>query len=447
MKSVAQKLDIISIRNQFPILHQQVNGKPLIYFDNAATTQKPQAVIDALVKYYTTDNANIHRAAHTLAARSTDMFEDTRKTIQTFINAKEVEECIFTKGVTESINLVAQTWGRKFLQAGDEVIITSIEHHSNIVPWQMICEEKGAILKVIPINESGELLMDEFKKMLSSKTKMVACVWVSNALGSINPVKEIITKAHAVGAKVLLDGAQACSHLEVDVQDLDCDFLAVSSHKLYGPTGVGVLYGKRALLEAMPPYQGGGEMIKEVSFEKTTYNEIPYKFEAGTPNIGDVIAFKYALDFVNEIGKENIAAHENALLKHCVNGLLEINHSVETLHATSNSEKTLHATSLQEPINHSTIKPITLIGTAKEKVSVQSFVIKGMHHFDAGMMLDAKGIAVRTGHHCTQPLMNCLGVDGTIRASFSIYNTLEEVDIFLEAVKKLVTLSNQPSHS
>lgn len=447
MKSVAQKLDITSIRNQFPILHQQVNGKPLIYFDNAATTQKPQAVIDALVKYYTTDNANIHRAAHTLAARSTDMFEDTRKTIQTFINAKEVEECIFTKGVTESINLVAQTWGRKFLQAGDEVIITSMEHHSNIVPWQMICEEKGAILKVIPINDSGELLMDEYEKMLSSKTKMVACVWVSNALGTINPVKEIITKAHAVGAKVLLDGAQACSHLKVDVQDLDCDFLAVSSHKLYGPTGVGVIYGKRALLESMPPYQGGGEMIKEVSFEKTTYNEIPYKFEAGTPNIGDVIAFKYALDFVNEIGKENIAAHENALLKHCVNGLLEINHSVETLHATSNSEKTLHTTSLQEPINQSTIKPITLIGTAEEKVSVQSFVIKGMHHFDAGMMLDAKGIAVRTGHHCTQPLMNCLGVDGTIRASFSVYNTLEEVDIFLEAVKKLVTLSNQPSHS
>jgi len=420
VKSVAQKLDIISIRNQFPILHQEVNGKPLVYFDNAATTQKPKAVIDALVKYYSTDNANIHRAAHTLAARSTDMFEDTRKTIQTFINAKEAEECIFTKGVTESINLVAQTWGRKFLQAGDEVIITTMEHHSNIVPWQMICEEKGAILKVIPINEAGELLMDEYDKMLSSKTKMVACVWVSNALGTINPVKEIIQKAHAVGAKVLLDGAQACSHLEVDVQNLNCDFLAVSSHKLYGPTGVGVLYGKRELLETMPPYQGGGEMIKEVGFEKTTYNEIPYKFEAGTPNIGDVIAFKYALDLVNEIGKENIAAHENELLKYCVDGLLAINQSV----------KTLHATSLQQPI--------TLIGTAKQKVSVQSFVINGMHHFDAGMMLDAKGIAVRTGHHCTQPLMNRLGLDGTIRASFSVYNTLEEVDVFLEAVKKLV---------
>lgn len=416
MKSVAQKLDIISIRNQFPILHQEVNGKPLVYFDNAATTQKPQAVIDALVKYYSTDNANIHRAAHTLAARSTDMFEDTRKTIQTFINAKEAEECIFTKGVTESINLVAQSWGRKFLQAGDEVIITTMEHHSNIVPWQMICEEKGAILKVIPINESGELLMDEYDKMLSSKTKMVACVWVSNALGTINPVKEIIQKAHAFGAKVLLDGAQACSHLEVDVQDLDCDFLAVSSHKLYGPTGVGVLYGKRELLEAIPPYQGGGEMIKEVSFEKTTYNEIPYKFEAGTPNIGDVIAFKYALDFVNEIGKENIAAHENELLKHCVDGLEQINKSTNQ-------------------------QIIQLVGTAKQKVSVQSFVIIGMHHFDAGMMLDAKGIAVRTGHHCTQPLMNRLGLDGTIRASFSVYNTLEEVDLFLEAVQRLVLLT------
>ncbi len=422
MKSVAQKLDIISIRNQFPILHQEVNGKPLVYFDNAATTQKPKSVIDALVKYYSTDNANIHRAAHTLAARSTDMFEDTRKTIQTFINAKEAEECIFTKGVTESINLVAQTWGRKFLQAGDEVIITTMEHHSNIVPWQMICEEKGAILKVIPINEAGELLMDEYEKLLSLKTKMVACVWVSNALGTINPVKEIIQKAHAVGAKVLLDGAQACSHLEVDVQDLDCDFLAVSSHKLYGPTGVGVLYGKRELLEAMPPYQGGGEMIKEVSFEKTTYNEIPYKFEAGTPNIGDVIAFKYALDFVNETGKENIAAYENALLKHCLEGLEQINKSTNQ-------------------------QIIQLVGTAKQKVSVQSFVINGMHHFDAGMMLDAKGIAVRTGHHCTQPLMNRLGLDGTIRASFSVYNTLEEVDVFLEAVKKLVTLSNQSTHS
>lgn len=433
---MAQQLDIISIRNQFPILHQKVNGKPLVYFDNAATTQKPQTVIDALVKYYSTDNANIHRAAHTLAARSTDMFEDTRKTIQTFINAKETEECIFTKGVSESINLVAQTWGRKFLQAGDEVIITTMEHHSNIVPWQMICEEKGAILKVIPINNSGELLMDEYDKLLSSKTKMVACVWVSNALGTINPVKEIIQKAHAFGAKVLLDGAQACSHLEVNVQDLDCDFLTISSHKLYGPTGVGVLYGKRELLEAMPPYQGGGEMIKEVSFKKTTYNEIPYKFEAGTPNIGDVIAFKYALDFVNEIGKENIAAHENGLLQHCMDGLNAINNSYD---GTSTSLSDRDVTLSLSDSYRTKGKPITLIGTAKQKVSVQSFIINGMHHFDAGMMLDAKGIAVRTGHHCTQPLMNRLGLDGTIRASFSVYNTLEEVDVFLEAVKKLIS--------
>lgn len=399
-------LNINNIRSQFPILHQQVNGKPLVYFDNAATTQKPQRVIDALNKYYTLDNANIHRAAHTLASRSTEYFEQTRKAIQQFINAKEDAECIFTKGVTESINLVAQSWGRKFLQAGDEVVITTMEHHSNIVPWQMICEEKGAILKVIPINDAGELLMDEFEKLLSPKTKMVACVWVSNALGTINPVKEIIEKAHAVGAKVLLDGAQSCSHLEVDVQALDCDFLTISSHKLYGPTGVGVLYGKRELLDAMPPYQGGGEMIKEVTFAKTTYNEIPFKFEAGTPNIADVIAFKYALDFVNELGKPAIAKHEDELLRHFVNGINEIH-------------------------------GLKLVGTASQKVSVQSFVLTNMHHFDVGMMLDAKGIAVRTGHHCTQPLMQCFGLDGTVRASFAVYNTIEEVDILIESLRKL----------
>lgn len=404
-------LDINNIRSQFPILHQQVNGKPLVYFDNAATTQKPQRVIDALNKYYTLDNANIHRAAHTLAARSTEYFEQTRKAIQQFINAKEDAECIFTKGVTESINLVVQTWGRQFLQAGDEVVITTMEHHSNIVPWQMICEEKGAVLKVVPINDAGELLMDEFEKLLSPKTKMVSCVWVSNALGTINPVKEIIEKAHAIGAKVLLDGAQACSHMEVDVQLLDCDFLTISSHKLYGPTGVGVLYGKRELLDAMPPYQGGGEMIKEVTFAKTTYNEIPFKFEAGTPNIGDVIAFKYALDFVNELGKPAIAKHEDELLRHFVNSAKEI-------------------------------LGITLVGTAAQKISVQSFVLNNMHHFDAGMMLDAKGIAVRTGHHCTQPLMQRFGLDGTVRASFAVYNTIGEVDILIEALRKLANLNN-----
>ena len=399
-------LNLNNIRSQFPILHQEVNGKPLVYFDNAATTQKPQRVIDALNKFYSLDNANIHRAAHTLASRSTEYFEETRKAIQQFINACEEAECIFTKGVTESINLVAQTWGRKYLQPGDEVLITAMEHHSNIVPWQMVCEEKGAVLKVIPINDAGELLMDEFDNLLTPKTKMVACVWVSNALGTINPVREIIEKAHAVGAKVLLDGAQACSHLEVDVQDLNCDFLTISSHKLYGPTGVGVLYGKRELLDAMPPYQGGGEMIREVTFAKTTYNEIPFKFEAGTPNIGDVIAFKYALDFVNELGKPAMAAHEDELLRHFVEGAKEI-------------------------------PGITLVGTAAQKISVQSFVLNNMHHFDAGMMLDAKGIAVRTGHHCTQPLMQRFGLDGTVRASFAVYNTIAEVDVLLEALKKL----------
>lgn len=411
------KNNISHIRTQFPILHQEVNGKPLVYFDNAATTQKPQQVIDALLKYYNTDNANIHRAAHTLASRSTEYFEATRKTIQQFINAKEEAECIFTKGVTEGINLVAQTWGRANLNAGDEILITTMEHHSNIVPWQMICEEKCAVLKVVPINDVGELMMDEFDKLLSTKTKMVACVWVSNALGTINPVEEIIKKAHALGAKVLLDGAQACSHMQVDVQALDCDFLTISSHKLYGPTGVGVLYGKRELLDAMPPYHGGGEMIKEVTFEKTTYNEIPYKFEAGTPNIGDVIAFKYALDYVNELGKENIAAHENVLLKHFVDGVHQLNQ-------TNNNA-------------------ITLIGTAANKVSVQSFVVNNMHHFDVGMMLDAKGIAVRTGHHCTQPLMQRLGLDGTVRASFALYNTIEEVDVLLNALSSIVKFANR----
>ena len=411
------KNNISHIRAQFPILHQEVNGKPLVYFDNAATTQKPKQVIDALQRYYELHNANIHRAAHTLASRSTDYFEATRKTIKQFINAKEEAECIFTKGVTEGINLVAQTWGRANLKAGDEVLITTMEHHSNIVPWQMICEEKGATLKVIPINDAGELLMDEFDKLLSTQTKIVACVWVSNALGTINPVEEIIKKAHAVGAKVLLDGAQASSHMPLDVQALDCDFLTISSHKLYGPTGVGVLYGKRELLDAMPPYHGGGEMIKEVTFEKTTYNEIPYKFEAGTPNIGDVIAFKYALDYVNELGKENIAAHENQLLKHFLDGVNQLNQ-------TSNNA-------------------ITLVGTAANKVSVQSFVVNNMHHFDVGMMLDAKGIAVRTGHHCTQPLMQRFKLEGTVRASFALYNTIEEVDTLLQALSSIVKFGNR----
>lgn len=402
-------LDIISIRNQFPILHQQVNGHPLVYFDNAATTQKPAIVIEALNEYYKLHNSNIHRGAHALADRATGFFEETRKSIQHFINAKEAAECIFTKGITESINLVAQTYGKAFLKQDDEVLISYMEHHSNIVPWQMICAETGAKLKVVPIHENGELDMEAFYQLLSVQTKIVACVWASNALGTINPVAEIIKASHKVGAVVLLDGAQAGSHLPIDVQQLDVDFLTLSGHKLYGPTGVGVLYGKRALLDKMPPYQGGGEMIKEVSFEVTTYNEIPFKFEAGTPNIGDVIALKYAIDFVNEIGKETIIQWETKLLNHFVSGLMAFD-----------------------------LNRIKLFGTAKEKVAVQSFLIEGKHAFDTGLLLDAKGIAVRTGHHCTQPLMSFYGIEGTVRASFAIYNTLEEVDILLSCLHKMV---------
>ncbi|MDZ4668932.1 MAG: cysteine desulfurase [bacterium] len=397
------------IRDEFPILNQKVNGHKLIYFDNAATTQKPVHVIKALGAYYLLHNANIHRGAHTLADRATGMFEDTRKAVKAFINAKEEEECIFTKGVTEGINLVAQTWSKKFLQAGHEVLITHMEHHSNIVPWQMICEEKGAILKVTPILPNGELDLEAYHQLLSVRTKIVACVWASNALGTINPIKEMIAAAHHVGAVCLVDGAQAGSHLNIDVQDLDVDFLVLSGHKLYGPTGVGVLYGKRELLEAMPPYQGGGEMIREVSFEKTTYNDIPFKFEAGTPNIGDVIAFKGALEFVNSLGKDNIIAWEKELLEHFVEGVKIINEEI-------GSDR------------------IVLVGTAAEKVAVQSFVIEGKHHFDIGMLLDAKGIAVRTGHHCTQPLMKHFGLEGTIRVSFAFYNTKTEIDILLNAL-------------
>jgi cysteine desulfurase/selenocysteine lyase len=405
----SKPINLQEIRDEFPILNQKVNGHSLIYFDNAATTQKPVHVIKALGAYYLLDNANIHRGAHTLADRATGMFEATRKTVKSFINAQEAEECIFTKGVTESINLVAQTWAKKFVQAGDEILITHMEHHSNIVPWQMICEEKGAHLKVTPILPNGELDMEAYLQLLSVRTKLGACVWASNALGTVNPIKEMIAAAHQVGAVCLVDGAQAGSHLEIDVQALDVDFLALSAHKLYGPTGVGVLYGKRALLEAMPPYQGGGEMIKEVSFEGTTYNEIPFKFEAGTPNIGDVIAFKSSLDFVTALGKKNIIEWETELLNHFTDGLHIINEVV-------GSDK------------------IKLYGTAKEKVAVQSFLIEGKHPFDIGMLLDAKGIAVRTGHHCTQPLMKHFGIEGTVRASFAFYNTREEIDILLNAL-------------
>ncbi|MFY0601425.1 MAG: cysteine desulfurase [Cyclobacteriaceae bacterium] len=400
-------MSISEIREQFPVLHQEVNGKPLIYFDNAATSQKPKTVVDALVNYYNADNSNIHRGIHTLAERATTAYEETRKAAQAFINAPESEEIIFTKGTTDGINLVAQAYGRKFVKAGDEIIITAMEHHSNIVPWQLLCNQTGAKLKVIPINERGEIIFEEYEKLLSEKTKIVSIGYISNALGSINPIEKVISAAHKVGAKVMIDAAQAAPHLKIDVKSLNCDFLALSSHKMYGPTGVGVLYGKRQLLEKMDPYQGGGEMINEVSFEKTTYNDIPYKFEAGTPNIADVVAFKAAIQFVEEIGHDFLQSHEQILLDHATSELKNVDGFIP-------------------------------VGTAANKAGVVSFNIEGIHPFDLGMWLDAKGIAVRTGHHCTQPLMDFFCIEGTVRASFAVYNSVEEIDQFVIALKDTV---------
>jgi cysteine desulfurase/selenocysteine lyase len=405
--AITATLDIEKIRKEFPILHQQVNGRDLVYFDNAATSQKPLVVINALIEYYKGYNANIHRGIHTLAEKATRAYEETRHTAQRFINARSEQEIIFTRGVTESINLVADSYGRTFVNAGDEVIVTNLEHHSNIVPWQRVCEEKKATLKVIPVSDQGELDLEDFKKLLGSKTKVVSLNHASNSLGTINPVKEIIRLAHQAGAVVLIDGAQAGAHLEIDVQDLDCDFYCLSSHKMYGPTGTGILYGKKELLEKMPPYQGGGEMIKEVTFEGTTYNDLPYKFEAGTPNIADVVAFKYAMDFITELGRENIAAHEHDLLTY----------------ATEQVSK---------------LKAVKLYGTAKSKVGVLSFTVQGIHHFDIGQMLDARGIAVRTGHHCCQPLMDRYSIEGTVRASFAVYNTKKEIDQLVEGLERVI---------
>ncbi len=399
--------DLTKIRAEFPILHQNVNGKPLIYFDNAASNQKPASVIQALENYYSKDHANIHRGIHTLAERATEAYEESRKATGSFINAAEAAEIIFTKGTTEGINLIASSFGRKFLAPGDEILITNMEHHSNIVPWQMLCEEKGLHLKVLPVSDNGEVKWDKLDSMLSERTKIVSVVHASNSLGTINPIKEISEKAHQVGAIMVVDGAQAAAHMHIDVQDLDCDFYAFSSHKMYGPTGVGVLYGKRKWLEEMPPYQGGGEMIKEVSFEQTTYNEIPHKFEAGTPNIADVVAFKSAIQFIDRIGMDTIINHESHLLTYASRGLAPID-------------------------------GFRIIGTAPDKVGVISFVVEGIHPFDLGVMLDTKGIAVRTGHHCTQPLMECYGLEGTVRASFSIYNTTEEVDTLVGSLDSIV---------
>ncbi|GAB3172420.1 cysteine desulfurase [Telluribacter humicola] len=406
MPTIQTDLNIEAIRNDFPILNEVVNGKQLVYFDNAATTQKPRAVLDAISGYYEHYNANIHRGIHHLAEKATSAFEASRRRIQEYINAPQHEEVIFTYGTTDGINLVAQTYGRAFLKEGDEILITTMEHHSNIVPWQMLCEEKGCVLRVIPINDAGELLMDEYEKMLSERTKFVSVVHVSNSLGTINPVAEIIEKAHQVGAKVLIDGAQATSHLHIDVQALDCDFFTFSLHKMYGPTGMGVLYGKRELLEAMPPFRGGGEMIKEVTFERSTYNDLPYKFEAGTPNIADVVAAKYALDYVASLGKDAIGTYEHDLLTYATDALQSID-------------------------------GLRIIGTAKEKISVISFILDGAHHQDTGVLLDQQGIAIRTGHHCTQPLMRRFGIPGTSRASFAVYNTTEEIDRLVQGLHKV----------
>lgn len=407
--TIAPTFDVNVIRKSFPVLEREVKNKLLVYLDNAATSQKPQEVIDALNYYYSNYNANIHRGIHTLAEEATAAYEAARNTVKDFINAASTDEIIFTRGTTEGINLVAYTWGRKNIHEGDEIIISTMEHHSNIVPWQILCEEKKAVLKVIPINDNGELLMDEYKKLLSPKTKLVSIVHVSNSLGTVNPVKKIIDAAHKIGALVLVDGAQSTVHLDIDVQEMDCDFFAFSGHKVYGPTGVGALYGKKKILEEMPVFMGGGEMIKEVTFEKTTYNNLPYKYEAGTPNIADTIALKVALDFVTNFGKDIIRNHENDLLKY----------------ATEQMQS---------------IEGLRIIGTAENKVSLISFVIKNIHPQDIGVLLDNQGIAVRTGHHCTEPLMNRFGISGTIRASFAMYNTKEEVDRLVAGIKKSIKM-------
>ena len=406
---MAEKLNIDQIRADFPVLHQQVNKAPLIYFDNAATTQKPKAVIDALSAYYEQDNANIHRGIHTLAERATTAYELTRKKLSSFLNSPSTDQIIFTSGTTAGINLVAQTFGRSQISKGDQIIVSNLEHHSNIVPWQMIAAEKGAEIKVIPVSDAGVLDIEAYKALLNPKVKLVAVNHVSNAIGTINPIEEIISLAHKVGAKVLIDGAQSVAHLAVDVQALDMDFFVFSAHKLFGPTGVGVLYGKRELLESMPPYQGGGEMIKEVSFAGTTYNELPYKFEAGTPNIADVIAFGAALDYVQAIPADALAAQEEALLAY----------ATEKLQA---------------------IPGLRIVGTAPEKIAVISFVIDGVHPQDIGVLLDKFGIAIRTGHHCAQPLMQRYELVGTCRASFSFYNTFEEIDRFVLCLEKTLQM-------
>lgn len=401
-------MDIQKIRSQFPILEEQVHGKPLIYFDNGATTQKPLSVIKRINDYYSKENANIHRGVHTLSQEATTAYENARTAIQNYIGAKENHEIIFTKGTTDSINLVAYSFG-ELLEAGDEIIISAMEHHSNIVPWQMLCERKGCQLRIIPMDEKGDLKLDEYEHLLSSKTKMVAVTHISNSLGTQNDVKRIIEKAHAVGAKVLIDGAQSIQHTAIDVHDLDCDFFAFSGHKMFGPTGIGVLYGKEELLNQMPPYQGGGDMIKEVKLEKSTYNTLPHKFEAGTPNIAGGIGLGTAFEFLNSLDMDEVEKYEQELLEY----------------ATSKLEK---------------IEGIQFYGQAQKKSSVISFLIEGLHPYDVGTLLDKMGIAVRTGHHCTQPVMDQFCIPGTIRASFVLYNTKEEIDVFIAALERIIPM-------
>jgi cysteine desulfurase/selenocysteine lyase len=400
-------LEIDRIRKDFPILRQQIRGRPLVYLDNAATAQKPQAVIDALTHYYSTQNANIHRGIHFLSEQATGAYEGAREKVRAFLNAARREEIVFVRGATEAINLVAQSYGRKFIGPGDEIVISWMEHHSNIVPWQLLCEQVGARLRVVPINDSGELEMDEYERLLSERTRLVAIVHISNVLGTINPVRQIIQMARGRSIPILLDGAQAAPHLKVDVEDLGCDFYAFSGHKLYGPTGIGVLYGKAQHLEAMPPYQGGGEMIRSVTFEKTLYNEIPLKFEAGTPHIAGAIGLGAAIDYINGIGLDRIAAYEEGLLAYTTGAL-------------------------------SDIQGLRIIGTAKEKAAVISFVMDGIHPHDIGTVLDDEGVAIRTGHHCAQPLMARFGVPATARASLAFYNTQEEIDTLVRGIDRVL---------
>lgn len=403
--------DIKKIRSDFPILQTTVHGKPLVYLDNAATTQKPQSVIDKIVSLYQTKNSNIHRGVHYLSNIATEEYENSRKKVQQFINATHAHEVIFTKGTTDSINLLAFSFGEKYISKDDEILISAMEHHSNIVPWQMLCERKGALLKVIPFNEKGELDFESYKKLITEKTKIVAITHISNTLGTVNPLKEIIEYAHQHNVPVLVDGAQAIQHTKVDVLDLDADFYTFSGHKMYGPNGVGVLYGKENWLEKLPPYQGGGEMVESVSFEKTTYNELPYKFEAGTPNYIDATALSTAINYLENIGIENIAAYEKELLRY----------GTEKLSAIIN---------------------ITFYGTAANKTSVISFLLNGIHHYDTGMILDKLGIAVRTGTHCSEPVMHRFKIEGTVRASFALYNTKEEIDALAEGLKKVNEMFN-----